>query len=82
MWGILYIYLTKSKNIIFKYTKTNNDIYIGDINSYGHKLIFKAKICGNEITPLYKESDFFNFISKRKSGVKWKMKEIIEIIMQ
>lgn len=80
MWGILYIYLTKNNNLIYKFTKNNNDLPIGSINSYEHKLIYKAKIDGNEITPLYSEIDYYNF--KRKKRLKWKMKRIIEIIMQ
>lgn len=80
MWGILYIYMTKNHNLIYKFTKNNNDLYIGDLNSYDHKIIFKAKINGNEIIPLYSMTDFF--VISRKKDLKWKIRKIIEIITQ
>lgn len=80
MLGILYIYLTRNNDLIYKFTKNNNDLYIGDLNCYDHKLIFKAKISGNQIVPLYSLSDYFG--KNRKKDLKWKMKKIIEIIMR
>ena len=68
--------------LIYKYTKSNNEIYIGDLNSYGHKLIYKAKFSNGKMIPLYSNEAYYEIQYSRKRGVIWKMKKIIEIIMQ
>ncbi len=72
---IIYIYQTSTNKLIYKQTFLDNYIYIGDYNSYGHKLIYKAKIEEDKtLTPLYRESDYF----KRVGGKKiWLIGQII-----
>lgn len=63
---ILYIYQTKNNKLIYKYTKHDNEIYIGDSNTYDHKLIFKGKYCNNNLIPLYSCADYYkNILFKR-----------------
>lgn len=44
-----YVYIDNSKKLIYKSTKNDNFLSIGDHNSYGHKLIYKALISDNLI---------------------------------
>lgn len=49
MWGILSIYINQKSEPIFKYTRLDNGLMIGDYNSFGHKLVFKGYIKNNVI---------------------------------
>lgn len=49
---------------------TNNDIFIGDFNTYDHKLIYKAKIIDNEIIKLSTKQDEYTYDYNKKRGDK------------
>ena len=44
-----YIYLKDNFTIYYKITRHNNFLSVGDYNCYGHKLLFKAYILGEDI---------------------------------
>lgn len=46
---IFYIYLTTKNKVIYKTTTNDNFLEIGQVNQYGHKLIYKASIITNSI---------------------------------
>ena len=44
-----YIYLKNNSVIYYKITSHDNFLSVGDYNSYGHKLLFKACVIGDNI---------------------------------
>lgn len=44
-----YVYIDNFNKLIYKSTKNDNNLSIGDYNSYGHRLIYKSLISDNFI---------------------------------
>ena len=40
--GIFYVYLTNKNQIIFKLIRHDNHLNVGQINTFGHLLIYKS----------------------------------------
>ena len=70
MWGILYIYITKKGKLIYKLNRLDNNLYKNDLNTYDHKLIYKAKIRKNNVFELNTKKDFYEITTPKKK--KWK----------
>ena len=64
------MYINKKNRLIYRFTMTNNDIFIGDFNTYDHKLIYKAKIIDNEIIKLSTKQDEYSYDYNKRRGDK------------
>ena len=63
MRGILYIYLNQKNKLIFKFIHFDNGLNVGDINYYGHKLIYKGSYYSitNKLFDIKSNEDYRNY---------------------
>lgn len=60
MMGIFYIYLNQRNKLVYKFTHYDNGLQVGDINYYGHILIYKGYYSNykNKLIDLFSQQDY------------------------